>query len=482
MRPMIEEKSSYHRYALSILFHANKLMNVYSKILKNIYQPDNIPLFDTLLTLVTPHSEQIAKNFYREMLSNPHAAHFLNHDEVKKRLTASMTNWIISVFIYRDSEQTITDYRNYQLSVGYIHSKIGLPVSLVNYGVYVIKQDISLLLVRSHLDRDTLGAALILANQLLNCTSQIINESYEGNLVINEKDSQAFKIQFSTHHLAFDCERLRVSLSDWMRDLLLNAQQDLFNVGLATIRQSNFGLWVSHKAKLFFADRPELSSLVCLLNDMDDILQDLAKYQNNKQQKQALLIKLNTLVSQTSWVLGELAKEIIDQDSGRDSLTHLFNRRYLDTVMHHETASSLKTGVCFGVIILDIDYFKSINDTYGHDNGDKVLEQLADILTHEVRAGDFVFRLGGEEFLIVLGDVNERIICSVAEKIRLTISNSIFKLANNKNLTITVSIGVAIHDGHPDFQRTIKLADDALYQAKENGRNQVMSAKQLPPI
>ncbi len=458
-------------------------MHVYSKILKNIYKPDNIALLDTLLTIVTPHSEQIAKNFYREMLSNPHAAHFLNHDEVKKRLTASMTNWIISVFAYRDSEQAITDYQNYQLTVGHIHGKIGLPVSLVNYGMYLIKQDISRLLINSDLGHHDLGTVLILTNQILDCTLQIINESYEGNLVINEKDSQAFKIQFSTHHLAFDCERLRASLSDWMRDLLLNAQQESFNIsGLMAIRQSNFGLWVSHKAKLFLANRPELTSLICLLDDMDDILQDLVKPRKSKQQKQALLIRLNTLVSQASWLLGEIAKEIIDEDSGRDSLTHLFNRRYLDTVMRHETAASLKTGSCFGIIILDIDYFKNINDTYGHDNGDKVLEQLADILTHEVRAGDFVFRLGGEEFLIVLGDVNERIICRVAEKIRITINNNTFKLTKNENLTVTVSIGVAVHDGHPDFQRTIKLADDALYQAKESGRNQVISANQLNSI
>lgn len=458
-------------------------MNVYSKILKNIYKSDNIALFNTLLTIVTPHSENIAKNFYREMLSDPYAAHFLNHDEVKKRLTASMTNWIISVFLYRDSEQAITDYRNYQLTVGHIHGKIGLPVSLVNYGMYIIKQDISLLLMNADLECHDLGAALVLTHQILDCTLQIINESYEGELVLNEKDSQAFKIQFSTHHLAFDCERLRASLSDWMRDLLLNVQQESFNVsGLTAIRQSNFGLWVSHKAKLFLANRPELTSLICLLDDMDDILQNLVKPRKSKQQKQALLIKLNTLISQASWLLGEIAKEIIDQDSGRDSLTHLFNRRYLDTVMRHETATSLKTGSCFGIIILDIDYFKNINDTYGHDNGDKVLEQLADILTHKVRAGDFVFRLGGEEFLIVLGDANERIVCSVAEKIRMTINNNAFKLTRNENLTVTVSIGVAIHDGHPDFQRTIKLADDALYQAKESGRNRVISAKQLTTI
>lgn len=456
-------------------------MTLYTKILTTIHQPDNIELLDTLLTIVSPHSEQIAKNFYREMLGNAQAANFLNHDDVKKRLSTSMANWIVSVFLYCDSEQAIEEYQNYQLTVGHIHGKIGLPVYLVNYGMYLIKQDILWLLVNSTLSRQDLGRALILTNQILDCTLQIINESYESDLVINEKNSNAFKIQFSTYHLAFDCERLRTSLSDWMRDLLMGIQQDSFNPNsLATIRHSNFGLWITHKAKFFLANRPELTSLIYLLNEMDETLHTLIDCLNDKPQKQHLLNHLNTLVSQASWVLGEIAKEIIDQDNGRDSLTRLFNRRFLDTVMRHETASSLKTGVTFGIIIIDIDFFKKINDTYGHDNGDRILAQLADILTHEVRAGDFVFRLGGEEFLIILGDITKRIIHSVAEKIRLTISNTTFKLANNEKLTVTVSIGTSVHDGHPDFQRTIKLADDALYQAKQSGRNRTIAAEQLP--
>ncbi len=455
-------------------------MPIYEKILKNINQPENIPLLETIFTIVSPHSQEIAKNFYREMLSNPQAAHFLNHDEVKNRLTASMTNWINSVFLYRSTDQAIEEYRDYQFKIGRVHGKIGLPVSFVNYGMYLIKQDVLRFLVASKLNREALSAALILVNQILDCTLQIINESYESDLIINEKDSQALKMQFSTHHLAFDCERLRTSLSDWMRDLLMNIQQDLSDESsLLTIRQSNFSLWVTHKAQLFLANRPELASLLRLLDEMDETLHSLVKCLKDDQKRPELLKNLNVLVSQASWVLGEIAKEIIDQDSGRDSLTRLFNRRYLDTVLRHETLSSLKSDQVFGVIIVDIDFFKRINDGYGHDNGDRVLEQFAEILTHEVRAGDFVFRLGGEEFLIVLGDVTPRVIKRVAEKIRMATENTAFKLADQQTLTVTVSLGTAIHDGHPDFHRTIKLADDALYQAKQKGRNQVVAADQF---
>ncbi|MEQ1527802.1 MAG: GGDEF domain-containing protein [Methylococcales bacterium] len=463
------------------LLPSKYIMPVYDEMLKNVYHPDHTDLLAVISTIVTPHCDQIAKNFYRILLNNPQAANYLNHDEVKKRLTASMAAWIRSLFIQRYTLEAINEFKSYQLKIGHIHGKIGLPVSLVNYGMYIIKQDILQALIDSELNRKELGDALIITNQILDCTLQVINESYEGDLVSSEKIAQAFKIQFSTHHLAFDCERLRTSLSDWMRDLLLNIQQDSFDVNsLLTIRQSNFGLWIGHKAKLFLANRQELTDLICLLDDMDETLQRLVKHIKDEHQRQELLKTLNVQVTKANWILGEVAKEIIDQDNGRDTLTRLFNRRFLDTVMRHETLSSLKNGVVFGVIAIDIDLFKQINDAYGHDYGDKVLTQLAEIFTHEVRAGDFIFRLGGEEFLIILGDVNSRVVAHIAENIRLAVGNTEFKSPEHSALSITVSIGTALYDRHPDFNRTIKLADEALYQAKQAGRNCVFAAKQEP--
>lgn len=453
-------------------------MSVYGKILQNINKPENAALFEAIAAIVSPCREEIAKEFYREMLADDKAANFLSHDEVKKRLTESMKNWIDSVFVYRKNIEAIEEYKSLQLKIGQLHAKIGLPVSLVNYGMYIIKQEILHLLIASELNRQNLGAVVVLTNQCLDCALQIINESYDSDFVVNEKNSQAFKIQFSSHHLAVDCERLRTSLSDWMRDLLLNIQQNSLDThSLLSIRHSSFGLWVTHKAKLFLSNRPEYTTLICLLDEMDETVHKIAASVEDNSPRQEHFKKLNDLVTQANWVLGNFAKEIINQDSGRDSLTRLFNRRFLDTVMRHETAVSIK-GAVFGIIEIDIDHFKKINDSHGHDNGDKILTQLAEILSNEVRAGDFVFRQGGEEFLIVLGGVNDQVIRRIAEKIRIAVSDTVFKLADNKPLNITVSIGTAIHDGHPDFQRTIKLADDALYQAKKNGRNQVVAADQ----
>jgi diguanylate cyclase len=300
-------------------------------------------------------------------------------------------------------------------------------------------------------------------------------------MVINEKNEQALKMHISTHNLALDYERLCTSLSEWMRNLLMLIAQNKYDVSTQpTIRHSNFGLWISHKAHLFLMGRRELTILVTQLDNIDEEMRRLAIYSHQKNMfaVEESLNKLNDFISNSIWVLSNMAKDMIEEENGRDPLTHLFNRRYLETVMRHETSYSLDHGILFGAVMVDIDFFKRINKTHGHENGDRVLEQLAEILTQQVRLGDFIFRLGGEEFLIILADIDLDVMQRVAEKIRSMVAGCAFKLSEQKTLSMTVSLGTAIHDRHPDFTRTIKLAAEALYVAKENGRNRVVAADQ----
>ncbi|NOQ36906.1 MAG: diguanylate cyclase [Methylococcaceae bacterium] len=455
------------------------MKSIYHKILAEINVPENALVFAKIRAVIDPHAEDIVHSFYRIMLTDKKAILFINSDLVKHRLKASLINWINIAFLYRETEKEQDAYLKYQLEIGLIHGRIDLPISLVNYGMYLIKNKIVELLLHSKLNRQELNKATLLSSQVLDCALGLMNESYQGELIINEKESEAFKLQFSTHNLAFDCERLRTSLSDWMRELLFTIQQEQFDVDhLPTIRHSNFGLWVTHKAKLFLINRTEYIELVQLLDDIDEILLKLKDGFKDLEQRKILLKELNMFVSKSIWLLGDIAKEIIEKDNGRDSLTRLFNRRYLETVLRHETECSMQSGLIFGVLVVDIDFFKKINDNYGHDNGDKVLVQIAEVLTNEVRAGDFVFRLGGEEFLIVLGDINSKVIMRAAEKICLAVEKTAFHLNDKQSLSVTVSVGTAIHDGHPDFNRTVKLADTALYEAKNNGRNRVVAANQ----
>lgn len=457
--------------------------SLHKQKLKELHAVQNKIVFERILAAVKPQSEDIVNQFYRVLLNNTAAIKFLNHDTVKSRLRLTLSQWLIDTFSFRSQSDELETYYQYQLEIGRIHARIDLPMGLVNYGMSLIKTHVMLALKNSKLKRDDLADVLILAMHVLDWSLAVIGESYEHDMVANEKNAQSLKMHISAQNLAFDYERLCTSLSEWMRKLLLQIAQNKYDPSLqSTIRHSNFGLWISHKAHLFLAGRPELSVLITLVDNIDEEMRQLAIHihQKNSTAIDSILGNLNDYISKTIWVLGNIAKDIFEEENGRDPLTHLFNRRYLETVMRHETVYSLENGILFGALIIDIDFFKRINDMHGYSGGDRILEQLAEVLTQQVRGGDFVFRLSGEEFLIVLADVNQTIIYRVAEKVRSTIANHPFKL-NEKHVSVTVSIGTAIHDRHPDFNRTIKRAKEALAAAKENGKNQVVSAPQDLP-
>jgi len=457
--------------------------SLHKQTLRELHTPQNEQVFEQILAVIEPHCEDIVTYFYRVLLNNTAAIKFLNHDTVKNRLRETLAKWLRDSFTYHSNADELDAYYLYQVEIGSIHARIDLPLSLVNNGMSVVISQVLLVLKQSKLKRNALADAMMTAVQVLNWALAVIDESYERDMVVNEKNAQSLKMHISAQNLAFDYERLCTSLSEWMRGLLLQIAQNKYDPSLqSTIRHSNFGLWISHKAHLFLAGRAELTVLVTLVDNIDEEMRHLATYtrQQNSVAIEDTLTCLNECISKSIWVLGNIAKDMIDEENGRDPLTHLFNRRYLETVMRHETAYSLENGILFGAVMIDIDFFKRINDTYGHENGDKILEQIAEILAQQVRAGDFVFRLGGEEFLIILADVNQIVIHRVSEKINLVIANYPFKLSDGKVLAVTVSIGTAIHDRHPDFNRTIKLADQALREAKQNGRNQVVAHNQQP--
>jgi len=163
-------------------------------------------------------------------------------------------------------------------------------------------------------------------------------------------------------------------------------------------------------------------------------------------------------------------------EAGRDSLTRLLNRKFLSVVLNREIEIARHSEKCFALLMVDVDHFKSINDTHGHDAGDNVLRQVASILDRSTRGGDYVFRMGGEEFLIVLVDTDQDGSRLFAERLRHAVAKEPMLAAADTLLNVTVSVGVTLHDGHPDYQRSMQRADQALYQAKRSGRDRVVVA------
>jgi diguanylate cyclase (GGDEF)-like protein len=171
------------------------------------------------------------------------------------------------------------------------------------------------------------------------------------------------------------------------------------------------------------------------------------------------------------------AKRLMDhlkESSLRDAMTGLYNRRFLEEYATTLVATSQRRNTSFSVLMLDLDYFKQVNDTFGHEAGDKVLKTLAETLTKSVRTSDMVVRYGGEEFLIILMDTNAEGALKIAENIRAKVEDTKISLPGTM-LQKTISIGVSEFPLDTDtFWQVVKYADVALYEAKTQGRNRVL--------
>jgi len=189
--------------------------------------------------------------------------------------------------------------------------------------------------------------------------------------------------------------------------------------------------------------------------------------------------RLATAVTdQLSMALANLRlRERLQRLSVRDGLTGLFNRRYMEETLQREFAAADRTGKPVGLIILDVDFFKKFNDTYGHEAGDLVLKELAAKLSSSVRKSDVVCRFGGEEFVIILPGPPEERALQRAEVIRAAVENDMHIRYHEHVFQVTISLGVAVYPRHGKTpEEVLKAADSALYRAKEQGRNQVRSA------
>ena len=172
----------------------------------------------------------------------------------------------------------------------------------------------------------------------------------------------------------------------------------------------------------------------------------------------------NLLVDEDNSEIVQLVNKLIDERNylqkiaNIDVLTGLYNRRIINRIR-----------MSTGVLVLDIDNFKSINDTFGHNTGDLVIKKVSQIIKNSTRAVDFVCRIGGDEFVAIFVNCPDIDIIERAE----LICNRIQKGTNIDNYGVTVSVGISINDNNSDVNQLIIDADNALNQAKRNGKNQV---------
>jgi len=170
-------------------------------------------------------------------------------------------------------------------------------------------------------------------------------------------------------------------------------------------------------------------------------------------------------------------RDVLQAEALHDPLTALFNRRYLDQAMEREFARAARGGQPVAVVMADIDHFKLVNDTYGHDCGDMVLQTIARQLSTHGRKGDTACRYGGEEFTLLLPDTSLENACERADRLREAIGDLSMSRNGQQIGRVTMSFGVAVFPQHGDTpSEVLKAADDALLRAKAEGRDRVVCA------
>ena len=170
-------------------------------------------------------------------------------------------------------------------------------------------------------------------------------------------------------------------------------------------------------------------------------------------------------------------REALRNQSIRDSVTGLFNRRYLEETLEREVHRSVRTGQSLGIVMLDLDHFKTFNDTFGHDAGDTLLQSVGVFLSKSIRADDIACRYGGEEFVLILPKASLKDTELRAEKLRASVK-ALNIMHQGKPLgVVTISAGVAAIPQHGSAPTQLMArADGALYQAKKAGRDRVIVA------
>ncbi|WP_079437118.1 GGDEF domain-containing protein [Zoogloea sp. LCSB751] len=419
---------------------------------------------------------ELADRFYEQMLADPGAVQFLSAQAVEAHLKPGLQRWMEMLFCHRSVEELVSALA-LQRHVGEVHARAQIPVQLVARGFRFLKQAINARLIATELGREALVHAVLYVDHLTDIAFEEMSSAFILSAERSARTDEAYKMHEAGRNLALEREKQSVAILEWeARVYRLLASGAPFD-DMPTLLDSEFGLWLHHKAPLLFEDTRELPLIEACVEHIDQSLfprlsgerDSPADGDGNRTLTRAVLVEIEEL----KYLLRNMFDHIMELEVGRDVLTHLFNRRFLPSIMRREISLARKHDCSFCVLMMDIDHFKRINDEHGHDAGDRVLQQVAALIVGQLRAGDFVFRYGGEEFLAVLAEIDLPKAVVVAEKIRQRIADSDVFLAGGETLRVTMSIGLAGSDGHPDYQRLIDRADKALYAAKEAGRNRV---------
>lgn len=410
--------------------------------------------------------EEVAKGFYDHLLAHPKAAQFLDPDMVEGRLKASLAAWLRQVGAI-GSLEALSACLDQNLKVGLVHARIGIPMHLVTDAFQVVRRSVAQRLLVSE-PEDRRATRVMLLVDWLEPLVQVMNQAYLDDLLDNTRQRQALRTALLGPQLMVQLERLKNQVQEWLRRLLLDLvvhQRETTAFERADLLQ-----WLDHKAPFIGAPDEQLAEL---RQQIDHVA---ALQEQVQAEPRAHAEALDQAAARLLRLLDRLIELISENELGLDPLTEVLNRRFLTPVLQREVNLARRFGRSFVALMLDLDHFKAVNDQHGHLVGDQVLGGVAQVLLRLTRPGDFVFRYGGEEFLVVLTDIPASVALQRAEGLRRGIAAIELRAPDGRLIQQTASIGMARFDGHPDFARLVDRADQALLKAKADGRNRVVVA------
>ena len=433
-----------------------------------------------LAAVVDAGGPELADHFYGGMLTDPRAARFLDPDQVRDRLKPTLRRWLAQLLSAgtedADTVQAVQEH------VGHVHARIGIPVDLVSRGARMVKDRLHRGIRAMAQDDAQALDAIVTADALIDTALEAMTRAYTRSREAARDLDGSFRLFSLIQNVGTERERQRALLLAWENTLLYAlTAEDPGPAQPLLISRSEFGLWFLHKGLASFGDTAETREVNQLAERIDTALRERLPTASDTATRRALLDEVRGWADAIRSLVGILFEGIGDLESGRDALTRLLNRRFLPTILRREVALQANTGRQFAVLMLDLDHFKSINDRHGHEAGDRALQHVAALLVENTRGSDYLFRYGGEEFVIVLGSVSRTEAVSIAEGLRAAIASSPLVLADATRLPLSASIGVAIQDDHPDYERVLARADAAMYQAKRGGRDRVVVAGHSMP-
>ena len=444
----------------------------------------NVPphILATVGSLVETHRVGLASEFYRVMLADPEATGYLSHAEVQTRLHASIQRWMHTLFGGQHDDPN--GMAALQRQVGEVHARAEIPVQLVARGMRLLKTRLVELLVGSALSREELVVAVEYVGSLMDLALAEMSAAYVRSHEQGARTDETFRMVTAGQNAALERHKQLGALTEWENTVLRGLTIGLHMPSVASLRSSAFGLWVQHKAPLLFDESPELERIGQQIEHLDSTLLPLVVSRHQSQpfglahgEGSTALRDFLADLEETRFLVNSLFDRLSDMEVGRDVLTQLYNRRFLPTIMRRELGLARRQQNHFAVLMVDVDHFKRVNDDHGHETGDRVLQHIAALMMAHGRASDFFFRYGGEEFLAVVNEVDQKHAVQIAEKLRARVEQAEFQVNESAPLRVTVSVGVAMHTGHPDYRHIINRADEALYDAKRNGRNRVCVAQ-----